>query len=83
MEEKSIMSKPEINSAAEWRGFLTHKQVAEAKTYCKLEGPTTWQKKQVVKLYLKLITGVTFAGNFEENDGLDGFYQNAKQHFLS
>lgn len=83
MEEKSILAPchPEFIEGDTIRGFITHKELSEARTYIKLPTPTMWQKKQVVKLYIQLITGVKFSGRFEETDGLEKFYLKAKEHF--
>ena len=63
-------------------GFLTEKELNDARMYSAIPGPTMWQKKQIIKLYIKLVTGVTFSGRFEETPDMEDFYQLAKKYFL-
>ena len=60
-------------------GFITKKELSEARMICNIAEPTIWQKKRLVALYIKQHTGqkANLAGDTINDDHL----QTAKRFF--
>lgn len=60
--------------------MITHIELSTARMYAKMENPTPFQKREIVKFFYKLGTG--YIRNFNEDQiGFDKVYQIALTHF--